>query len=121
MAARLGLFRGLKQRIFDSYTKSLDKNLRALGLRYDDLLDPLQDPDVEVALRRIPAAEVEGRNARLRRALNLSMKKEELPEDMQAMQTPFMHYLLPELKKVRMENREAKALNTPRAYRRSLP
>ena len=24
------------------------------------------------------------------------------------MQTPFMHYLLPELKKVRMENREAK-------------
>lgn len=51
--------------------------------RYDDLLDPLQDPDVEVALRRIPAAEVEGRNARLRRALNLSMKKEELPEDMQ--------------------------------------
>ena len=45
----------------------------------------------------------------------------ELPEDMQAMQTPFAHYLLPELKKIRMENRERNALNTPRPYRRTIP
>lgn len=120
----LDLFRGIRHRLFAMYKKSLDKNLRPLGLvsraiqtwraesrlgvlvktlnnmarqnkngpntrkihelqRYDDLLDPTQDKDVDMALRRIPKEDLMARNARLRRAINLMMKKEELPDDMQ--------------------------------------
>ena len=89
--------------------------------RYDDLFDPLQDPDVEVALRRIPVAEVEARNSRLRRALNLSMKKETLSEEMQKMQTPFAHYLIAELEKVRMENQEREVSARTAAPKGSIP
>ena len=42
------------------YQKALEKNLRKYGLRYDDLLDPLQDMDTAEALRH-RAREFRGR------------------------------------------------------------
>ncbi|XP_042479780.1 cytochrome b-c1 complex subunit 7-2, mitochondrial-like [Macadamia integrifolia] len=75
------------------HMKTLSKRLRKYGLRYDDLYDPLYDLDIKEALTRLPREIVDARNARLKRALDLSMKHEYLPEDVQAMQTPFRSYL----------------------------
>lgn len=56
-------------------------------------LRPLALQDVAEALRRLPPDVVVARNCRLRRALDLSMKKEVLPKELQAKQTPDEHYL----------------------------
>ncbi|RWW28044.1 hypothetical protein BHE74_00031260 [Ensete ventricosum] len=52
-------------------------------LRYDDLYDPLYDMDIKEALARLPREVVDARNQRLKRAMDLSMKHEYLPEDLQ--------------------------------------
>jgi hypothetical protein len=49
--------------------------------------------DVAEALRRLPAQEVIDRNARLKRAMDLSLKGTFLPKELQEQQTPFNHYL----------------------------
>lgn len=54
-----------------------------LGLRYDDLYDPMQDLDIKCALDRLPREVVNARNQRLKRAIDLSMKHEYLSEEMQ--------------------------------------
>lgn len=56
-----------------------------LGLRYDDLFDPMYDLDVKEALNRLPREIVDARNLRLKRAMDLSMKHEYLPEDLQVL------------------------------------
>lgn len=58
-----------------------------LGLRHDDLYDPMFDVDVKEALNRLPREIVDARNQRLKRALDLSMKHEYLPEDLQVFLT----------------------------------
>ncbi|XP_042987598.1 cytochrome b-c1 complex subunit 7-2, mitochondrial-like isoform X1 [Carya illinoinensis] len=75
------------------HMKTLSKRLRKYGLRYDDLHDPYYDLDVKEALNRLPREIVDARNQRLKRAMDLSMKHEYLPENLQAMQTPFRSYL----------------------------
>ena len=45
------------------------------------------------ALHRLPPAEVDARNQRLRRAHDISLKKEYLPKEQQALQTPYLTYL----------------------------
>ncbi|XAR70941.1 hypothetical protein NMG60_11027988 [Bertholletia excelsa] len=75
------------------HMKALSNRLRRYGLRYDDLYDPYYDLDVKEALNRLPREVVDARNQRLKRAMDLSMKHEYLPEDFQAMQTPFRSYL----------------------------
>nr|KYP72441.1 Cytochrome b-c1 complex subunit 7 [Cajanus cajan] len=75
------------------HMKSLSKRLRKYGLRYDDLYDPYYDLDVKEALNRLPKEVVDARHARLKRAIDLSMKHEYLPDNLQAMQTPFRGYL----------------------------
>ncbi len=50
--------------------------------------------DVAEALNRLPAEVVWARNARLKRAMDLSLKHEVLPKDLQEQQRPFDHYLL---------------------------
>uniref|UniRef100_A0A2P2KYQ1 Cytochrome b-c1 complex subunit 7 n=1 Tax=Rhizophora mucronata TaxID=61149 RepID=A0A2P2KYQ1_RHIMU len=75
------------------HMKALSKRLRKYGLRYDDLYDPYYDLDIKEALNRLPREIVDARNQRLKRAMDLSMKHEYLPEDLQAMQTPFRSYL----------------------------
>ena len=54
-----------------------------LGLRYDDLYDPYYELDIKEALNRLPREIVDARNQRLKRAMDLSMKHEYLPEDLQ--------------------------------------
>lgn len=49
--------------------------------------------DVEEALRRLPAQEILNRNARLKRALDLSLKGTFLPKELQEVQTPLDFYL----------------------------
>lgn len=56
------------------------------GLRYDDLYDPMYDLDVKEALNRLPREIVDARNQRLLRAMDLSMKHQYLPEDLQVLQ-----------------------------------
>ena len=49
--------------------------------------------DVNEAMQRLPPAEVDARNQRLRRAHDISLKKEYLPKEQQALQTPYLNYL----------------------------
>jgi len=49
--------------------------------------------DTNEALNRLPPAEVDARNQRLRRAHDISLKKEYLPKEQQALQTPYLKYL----------------------------
>lgn len=54
-----------------------------IGLRYDDLFDPYYDLDIKEALNRLPREIVDARNQRLKRAMDLSMKHEYLPDNLQ--------------------------------------
>ncbi|RDX89480.1 Cytochrome b-c1 complex subunit 7-2 [Mucuna pruriens] len=92
------------------HMKSLSKRLSKYGLRYDDLYDPYYDLDVKEALNRLPKEVVDARHARLKRAIDLSMKHEYLSEDFQAMQTPFRSYLQDMLALVKKERAEREAL-----------
>lgn len=56
-------------------------------------LRPARTQDVAEALRRLPDQVVLDRNARLKRAMDLSLKGIFLPKDLQEKQTPFDHYL----------------------------
>ncbi|XP_050268530.1 cytochrome b-c1 complex subunit 7-2, mitochondrial isoform X1 [Quercus robur] len=75
------------------HMKSVSNRLRKYGLRYDDLYDPYYDLDIKEALNRLPREIVDARNQRLKRAMDLSMKHQYLPQHLQAVQTPFRSYL----------------------------
>ena len=49
--------------------------------------------DVDEALKRLPQEEVDARNQRLKRAMDLSLKHVDLEKDMQAKQTPYLSYI----------------------------
>ena len=70
------------------------------GLRYDDLLDPSANGDVEEAIRRLPQEERDMRQQRLKRAMDLSMKHKYLDKETMAKQTPFLGYITPVLREV---------------------
>ncbi|GJN22949.1 hypothetical protein PR202_gb10559 [Eleusine coracana subsp. coracana] len=72
---------------------AISSRLRKYGLRYDDLYDPYFDLDIKEALGRLPTEVVDARIQRLKRSMDLSMKHQYLPEDLQAIQTPFRSYL----------------------------
>lgn len=103
------------------YTATVGKELTKYGLRYEDLYDPLMDLDVKEALDRLPQSEVDARNQRLRRAHDLSLKHEELPKQLQQVQTPFGFYLNETLERVKLENDEKASLGTGRRYDRAIP
>ncbi|KAG6409656.1 hypothetical protein SASPL_127698 [Salvia splendens] len=65
------------------HMKAVSTRLRRFGLRYDDLFDPMYELDVKEALNRLPREIVDARNQRLKRAMDLSMKHDYLPEDLQ--------------------------------------
>uniref|UniRef100_A0A7N2L1L6 Complex III subunit VII n=1 Tax=Quercus lobata TaxID=97700 RepID=A0A7N2L1L6_QUELO len=75
------------------HMKTVSQRLRNYGLRFEDLYDPKEDLDIKEALDRLPREIVDARNQRLKRAMDLSMKHEYLPQDLQALQTPFRSYL----------------------------
>ncbi|XP_039782101.1 cytochrome b-c1 complex subunit 7-like isoform X1 [Panicum virgatum] len=81
---------------------AVSSRLRKYGLRYDDLYDPYFDLDIKEALGRLPKEVVDARVQRLKRAMDLSMKHQYLPEDLQAAQTPFRGYLSDMLALVRI-------------------
>lgn len=66
-----------------SFAQVVFEITKLLGLRYDDLYDPLYDLDIKEALNRMPREIVDARNQRLKRAMDLSMKHEYLPADLQ--------------------------------------
>ncbi|XP_028752141.1 cytochrome b-c1 complex subunit 7-2 [Neltuma alba] len=103
------------------HMKSMSKRLRNYGLRYDDLYDPYYDLDVKEALNRLPREIVDARNQRLKRAMDLSMKHEYLPDDLQAMQTPFRSYLQEMLALVKKERAEREELGALPLYQRTIP
>uniref|UniRef100_A0A5B7AWH1 Cytochrome b-c1 complex subunit 7 n=1 Tax=Davidia involucrata TaxID=16924 RepID=A0A5B7AWH1_DAVIN len=103
------------------HMKALSKRLRVYGLRYDDLYDPKYEVDVKEALNRLPREIVDARNQRLKRAIDLSMKHQYLPEDLQAMQTPFRSYLQDMLALVKSEREEREALGALPLYQRTIP
>ncbi|KAM0927818.1 hypothetical protein ACQ4PT_002080 [Festuca glaucescens] len=72
---------------------TVSSRLKKYGLRYDDLYDPYFDLDIKEALARLPQEVVDARIQRLKRAMDLSMKHQYLPDDLQALQTPFKSYL----------------------------
>ncbi|XP_041994815.1 cytochrome b-c1 complex subunit 7-like [Salvia splendens] len=103
------------------HMKTIKTRLSRYGLRYDDLHDPMYDLDIKEALNRLPKQVVDARNQRLKRAMDLSMKHEYLPEDLQAMQTPFTPYLQEMLALVQRERAEREALGALPLYQRTLP
>ncbi|XP_044471248.1 cytochrome b-c1 complex subunit 7-2, mitochondrial-like [Mangifera indica] len=103
------------------HMKTLSKRLRKYGLRYDDLYDHHYDMDIKEALNRLPKEIVDARHQRLKRAMDLSMKHEYLPEDLQAMQTPFRSYLQEMLALVKKEKAEREALGALPIYQRTIP
>ena|SRR6476660_2809772 len=66
-------------KISNWHTKQM--GYRQMGLKYDDLLSE-ENPIVEEAVKRLTPSEYYERLFRTRRALNLSVKKEELPSGM---------------------------------------
>ncbi|XP_075670547.1 cytochrome b-c1 complex subunit 7-2, mitochondrial-like [Castanea sativa] len=103
------------------HMKSISNRLRKYGLRYDDLYDPYYDLDIKEALNRLPREIVDARNQRLKRAMDLSMKHEYLPQDLQALQTPFRSYLHEMLALVKREREECEALGALPLYQRTIP
>eukprot|EP00897_Mesotaenium_endlicherianum_P007509 jgi/Mesen1/6787/ME000348S06048 len=87
------------------YQAAVAHELKKYGLRYDDLLDPLNDVDVEEALKRLPQAELDARNQRLLRAMDTSMKHSHLGKDMQ----------------VKAERAERASLGAEQPYQRAIP
>ncbi|KAJ6697887.1 UBIQUINOL-CYTOCHROME C REDUCTASE COMPLEX 14 KD PROTEIN [Salix purpurea] len=103
------------------HMKTLSSRLRRYGLRYDDLYDPYYELDIKEALNRLPREIVDARHQRLKRAMDLSMKHEYLPDDLQAMQTPFRSYLQEMLALVKRESAEREALGALPLYQRTFP
>ncbi|CAI0414995.1 unnamed protein product [Linum tenue] len=103
------------------HMNAISTRLKKYGLRYDDLYDPYFDLDVKEALNRLPREIIDARNQRLKRAMDLSMKHEYLPADLQAMQTPFRSYLKDMLALVKKENAEREALGALPLYQRTIP
>merc|ERR1712188_63228 len=81
-AARRGMLTPVLNYAATAYANSLGKQLKKYGLQFEDIY--VTNPEVEEALRRIPAAEREGRSMRIRRAVDPSFKRMYLPADMQA-------------------------------------
>ncbi|KAG0496128.1 hypothetical protein HPP92_000696 [Vanilla planifolia] len=103
------------------HRKALSKRLKKYGLRYDDLYDPYYDLDIMEALHRLPREVVDARIQRLKRAMDLSLKHEYLPEEMQKLQTPFRSYLQDMLALVKREREEREALGALPLYQRTIP
>ncbi|KAL6894291.1 hypothetical protein ACP4OV_008389 [Aristida adscensionis] len=100
---------------------AVSSRLKKFGLRYDDLYDPYFDMDIKEALGRLPREVVDARIQRLKRAMDLSMKHQYLPDELKAIQTPFRSYLSDMLALVKKENAEREALGALPLYQRTIP
>mmetsp|Transcript_15836 Transcript_15836/g.49770 ORF Transcript_15836/g.49770 Transcript_15836/m.49770 type:complete len:126 (-) Transcript_15836:46-423(-) len=116
-------FEGPLRWMAKSYQAAVGAELKKYGLRYDDLLCQWRDLDFDEALHRIDPKEVELRNQRLKRAMDLSMKHTYLSKEMQAKQTPYEFYMSDMVEQVKAENDEKHALDAGGSipYNRQLP
>ncbi|KAL3695362.1 hypothetical protein R1sor_009438 [Riccia sorocarpa] len=103
------------------YQAAVARELKKYGLRFDDLYDEMYDLDVKEALTRLPESEVLARNARIKRAMDASMKHEYLPKELQAKQTPYQWYLQDALDQVKQERKEHVELGSSLPYTREIP
>ena len=85
------------------------------------MFDPMEDMDIKEALRRLPREVVDARHQRLLRAMDLSMKHQYLPDDLQAKQTPFRSYLHDMISLIKKEKAEREALGALPLYQRTIP
>lgn len=104
-----------------SYRAAVAREITKYGLRYDDLYDPLLNADVGVALERLPQDVVDARNQRLKRAMDLSLKRDYLPPPVKELQTPYAHYVKDALLAVEAERDERAALGSGVSYERQIP
>mmetsp|Transcript_22715 Transcript_22715/g.43279 ORF Transcript_22715/g.43279 Transcript_22715/m.43279 type:complete len:124 (+) Transcript_22715:121-492(+) len=104
MAGRSGVLAKIMEPMWEwaatRYQAAVGAELKKFGLRYDDLLDPMMSLDVKHAMTRLSQQELDDRNARLKRAMDLSMKHVYMSKEMQAKQTPFLPYITPHLLEV---------------------
>ncbi|KAG6549292.1 hypothetical protein Mapa_009278 [Marchantia paleacea] len=103
------------------YQAAVAKELKKYGLRYDDLYDEMYDVDIKEAMARLPESEILARNARIKRAMDASMKHVYLPKELQAKQTPFQYYLQDALDQVKQERKEHVELGSSLPYNREIP
>ena len=82
--------------------------LSRTGLKYEDLL--VEVPDVEKALKRIPADVLEEREQRIKRAFDCSVKRKTLPYENQPAE-PLDLYLGKELAAAQKDREERAILN----------
>lgn len=108
-------------RFAPAYQAAVGKELKKYGLRMEDLYDPENDLDVEEALGRLPQEVIDGRNQRLKRAMDLSVKHSELPKELQDKQTPFAYYMKDTLAQIQLENDERELLDASRPNERHIP
>lgn len=88
-----------------AYQASVAAELRRYGLRYDDLLNEY-DEEVKHAIATLPPEELEMRNKRLKRALDLDVKQTFLSEDLQQevdVWNPYLRSRVEALKQKRLE------------------
>lgn len=79
------------------------------GLRYQDLF--IEDEAVTKAVHHLSPEEQIARERRIKRAIEISLKKKYLPYDLQKIQKPLKPYLSHALEEVEAEETERKLLN----------
>lgn len=99
---KVPLFHNIAARAAASYQASVGAELRRYGLRYDDLLNEY-DPEVKTALKQLSPLEMELRNKRLKRAIDLDIKKTYLSEDVQAQEDIWNPYLSSRVEKLKQK------------------
>lgn len=79
---------------------------RAAGLRYEDILT--EKPTVDTATQRLPGDAAEARKRRIKRAIDLSLKRKQMPEAKQAYDPlqPYMNDLVEEAEREDADERE---------------
>jgi ubiquinol-cytochrome c reductase subunit 7 len=105
MLLNIPFIRGAVGRASTWYKASVGAELRRYGLRYDDLINE-KDPDVQQALANLTPLEAELRQKRIKRAMDLDLKKTYLPEELQSKEDVWNPYIRDRVKKIREERME---------------
>jgi len=90
------------------WQKSQAKYLRKYGLKFDDTLDEATEPNVKRAVELLSPELRLARQRRILRAVDLSLKKEHLPKELQENYDPFDHYLWPIVNKLNSRDYDRK-------------
>lgn len=102
--------RPVVSRMATAYQASVTTELKKYGLKYDDLLNE-HDPEVKKAISQLSPLETELRNKRLKRAIDLDVKKTYLPYEIQEQEdvwSPYLRERVEKLKDGRLERQTYK-------------